>query len=200
MLPGPLGGGGGLGYCYGHCQGYGYGHGVPSAPAFWAAPGDPASHVQRDRLGVIVGLGPRCPRERRPPTELERDVTSAEPVECPARTLCGTGCGSGTSYLHNAEPGTSRWGAVSAGPVADTDAGTDAGTGTGTGTATSHRPSGTGSGSDTEMDTVADAGADYPIRSRISLSPSNPPSAIPMWSRGTSGSRTLIRISLAPER
>ncbi len=103
----PAGGGGGLGYCYGHCQGYGYGHGVPSAPAFWAAPGDPASHVQRDRLGVIVGLGPRCPHERRPPSELERTVT--EPVECPARTLCGTGHGSGRSYLHNAEPGTSRW-------------------------------------------------------------------------------------------
>ncbi len=71
----------------------------------------PASQRRTGSVVVRVGigrLGPRCPRERRPPSELERDVTSAEPVECPARTLCGTGHGSGRSYLHNAEPGTSR--------------------------------------------------------------------------------------------
>ena len=79
---------------------------------------------QRRTSSVVVwrkreGQRPRCSRERRPPTEPGEVHRSVLPEECPAWTLCGRRRGTVSSHRHNVMPGTSRWGALPAAPVAE---------------------------------------------------------------------------------
>ena len=81
----------------------------PSAPAFWVACGDPASHGQRGHSGGYWRDGDHAARAPAASWRSGRNALGAFAVGCPALALCGTERGSGRFRLHNVMPGTPRW-------------------------------------------------------------------------------------------
>ena len=96
----------GLGGIPGRGRGHGHGHGVLLAPAFWAAPGDPASHNQRGR-SVVTGRASTTLIARAAASLVAgRTMISRATRGSPVAPLCGARGGAGWWFQHNGVPGT----------------------------------------------------------------------------------------------
>jgi len=105
----------GFGHCGGYGLGYGHdlGHRYGLGYGFWIPqlrPSGPPSASQRRPVRAVERgwperMRPRCPSERRPPTELEQLSSSRSPRE-PGSGIVRNVTRSGTGCLHNAVPGT----------------------------------------------------------------------------------------------